>query len=78
MGYFAGTGELRKLLGLAAGLRRLADDRFLSRSDKRLYLTTAAALEARANRLASSLPGDAQSHDQEKDAALHRPVDLLV
>jgi hypothetical protein len=78
MGYFAGTSELRSLLAVAAGLRRLANDRLVVCNDKRLYLTIAAALEARANRMASSLPDDGNSYDRATDAALHRPVDMLV
>jgi hypothetical protein len=78
MGYFAGISELRSLLAVAAGLRQLAGDRLLVRNDKRLYLTAAAALEARANRMASSLPDDGKTYDRATDAALHRPVDLLV
>lgn len=78
MGYFAGIGELRRLLAVAAGLRQLAADRLVYRNDKRLYLTAAAALEARANRMASSLPDDGKSFDRATDAALHRPVDMLV
>src|SRR5690606_12850384 len=76
MGYSAST--LRDLLAVAASLRRLAQDRLAARSDKRLYLTAAAALEARANRMASSLPGEDETYDRDSDAALHRPVDLLV
>lgn len=78
MAYPASTMELRNLMAVAAGLRRLADDRRVVRNDKRLYLTAAAALEARANRMASSLPGEDASYDSERDAALHRPVDMLV
>ena len=78
MGYFAGITELRGLLAVAAGLRQLADDRLMVRNDKRLYLTAAAALEARANRMASSLPDDSKTYDRATDAALHRPVDMLV
>ena len=78
MGYFAGISELRSLLAVAAGLRQLADDRLAYRNDKRLYLTAAATLEARANRMASSLPDDSKIYDHATDAALHRPVDMLV
>lgn len=78
MGYFAGTSELRSLLAVAAGLRHLADDGSVYRNDKRLYLTAAAVLEARANRLASSVPGESKSYDRASDAALHRPVDVVV
>lgn len=75
---YPATMELRSLLAVAAGLRHVADDRLVVRTDKRLYLTAAAALEARANRMASSLPGEDEAYDRETDAALHRPVDMLV
>ena len=78
MGYFAGIGELRRLLAVAAGLRQLAADRLVHRNDRRLYLTAAAVLEAQANHLASTLPGDNRTYDRATDAALHRPVDMLV
>jgi len=78
MAYHASTMELRSLLSVAAGLRQLADNGLVVRMDKRLYLTAAAALEARANRMASSLPGEEETHDRETDAALHRPVDIRV
>jgi hypothetical protein len=78
MGYPVPTRTLRTLLAMAAGLRQLAGGRLMARSDKRLYLTAAAALEARANRMASSLPGEDKAYDHDTDAALHRPVDLLV
>lgn len=78
MGYFAGTSELRNLLGVAAKLRQLASDRLVVRGDKRLYLIAAAMLEARAHRMATSLPSEDETYDREIDAALHRPVDLLV
>jgi hypothetical protein len=63
MGYAANTGELRNLLMVAAGLRQLAEDRLVARMDRRLYLTAAAALEARANRMASTLPGQNDGYD---------------
>lgn len=78
MGYFASTGELRSLLSVAAGLRQLASDKLAVRSDKRLFLTAAATLEARADRIASTLPGQDDARDRDVDAALHRPVDMLV
>lgn len=78
MGYSANTSALRSLLTAASGLRQLADDRLVLRSDKRLYLTAAAALEARADHIASSLPGEDTVYDPRTDAILHRPVDLLV
>jgi hypothetical protein len=78
MGYPANTGTLRSLLTAASGLRKLADDRLVAHGDKRLYLLAAAALEARARRMASSLPGEEDGYDPATDAALHRPVDLLI
>ncbi|HEX2760143.1 MAG TPA: hypothetical protein VHM27_06490, partial [Rhizomicrobium sp.] len=75
MGYAANTGTLRSLLTAASGLRQLADDRLVTRGDKRIYLLAAAALEAKAGRIASSLPGDEDDYDPATDAALHRPVD---
>lgn len=78
MGYSTSTAELRSLLAVAAGLRRLAGDRLAIRSDKRLYLTAAATLEARADRIAFTLPGKSESDDRNADAALHQPVDMLV
>lgn len=78
MGYSANPGTLRSLLTAASGLRQLADDRLVAHGDKRLYLLAAAALEARAGRMASSLPGEDDDYDPATDAALHRPVDLLV
>lgn len=75
MGYFAGVDDLRNLLALASKLRRLADDT-LHRGDKDLYLTAAAVLEARASRMTSFLPG--APYDRNTDAALHRPVDVIV
>lgn len=78
MGYPANTGMLRSLLTAASGLRQLADDRLVAHGDKRLYLLAAAALEARAGRIATSLPGEEDDYDPATDAALHRPVDLLI
>jgi hypothetical protein len=73
MGYFAGARDLRNLLGVAARLRQLAETAQLH-ADRELYLTAAAALEARARWLGESLPGG----DQPDESALHRPVDLIV
>ncbi len=75
MGYFAGTGDLRNLLAVAAKLRRLADDT-LHYDDSKLYLTAAAMLEARAERMASHLPDE--PYDRALDAVLHRPVDMKI
>lgn len=78
MGYPVRITDLRNLLTAAAGLRQLADDRLAVRTDKRLYLTAAAALEARADRIASSPSGELHDYDADIDAALHRPVDMLI
>jgi hypothetical protein len=73
MGYFMDAGDLRTLLAVAGKLRALASEA-ATQVDRDLYLTAAAALEARANWLASTLPED-------RDAGRtfgHRPVDLLI
>lgn len=75
MGYFAGVQDLRNLLSVAARLRRLADDTSYP-NDKHLYLTAAAVLEARGERMALHLPDE--PHDRAEDAALHRPVDMMI
>jgi hypothetical protein len=75
MGYFAGVQDLRNLLSVASKLRSLAEDTILQ-DDKDLYLTAAAALEARAERLSSHLPEE--PHDRGLEFLLHRPVNMLV
>jgi len=50
--------ELRSLLALARKLRALAGEPLMAEADRSLYLSAAAALESRANRLATSLPDD--------------------
>ncbi len=75
MGYFAGVRDLRNLLSVAAKLRRLADDTWYP-NDKHLYLTAAALLEARGERMALHLPDE--PYDRAQDAALHRPVDMMI
>ena len=75
MGYFAGVQDLRTLFSVAAKLRRLADETSYP-NDKHLYLTAAAVLEARGERMARHLP-DAP-YDRAQDAALHRPVDMMI
>ena len=72
MGYFAGVQDLRTLLSVAAKLRRLADDTMYPEDN----LTAAAALEARGERMALHLPDAA--YDRAHDAALHRPVDMVI
>ena len=73
MGYFAGARDLRNLLAVAGKLRLLAADT-LATVDRDLYLTAAAALEARARWMADTLPEDRS----ERDCDSHRPVDLLI
>lgn len=75
MGYFAGVQDLRNLMSVASKLRRLADDAQLQ-EDKDLYLTAAAALEARAERLSAHLPDE--PYDRKVDFMLHRPVNMTV
>ena len=74
MDYAAEAGDLRNLLSVAKKLRHLADDTPVD-VDHDLYVTAAAALEARARWLATHLPGDLQNCDA---AHMHQPVDLLV
>lgn len=68
------THELRTMMGVARKLRGLAQDT-LAAVDRDLYLTAAAALEARAHWLAETLPEDrvgvTESH-------AHQHVDLLI
>lgn len=75
MGYFAGVQDLRNLLSVASKLRGLANDSQLW-ADKELYLTAAAALEARAEHLSSHVPDKAD--DNGPAISLHRPVNMLV
>jgi hypothetical protein len=75
MGYFAGTSDLRNLLAMAARLRRLADET-RHPGDRKLYLTAAAVLEARADQLATHPPGN--PFDPALETELHRPVDIRV
>ena len=64
--------DLRNLLSVAKKLRHLADDTPADR-DRDLYVTAAAALEARARWLATHLPGERYS-----DAGAHHRVDMRV
>lgn len=73
MGYFPAAPDLRNLLKVAGKLRLLAADT-LATVDRDLYLTAAAALEARARWLADTLPEDRDSAHRDS----HRPVDLLI
>jgi hypothetical protein len=72
MAHSAITSDLRNLMAVAIKLREFA--RQQPQEDGKLYLTTAQALEERAQYLANSLPED--RHDRDIDP--HRPVDLIV
>ena len=74
MAYPSQASELRHFLGVAKKLRGIADDPATAEADRELFLTAAAALEARATWMATSLPGD----DPGKAMHMHRPVNLLV
>ncbi len=76
MAYPSQAREMRHLLGVARKLRDLADDPVTSDADGELFLTAAAALEARATWMAASLPGD--RYDPAANMHLHQPVNLLV
>lgn len=67
---------LRHLLSVARKLRRLAGEMATSDSDRELFLTTAAALEARAGWMAAALPGT--PYDPAATVHLHTHVNLLV
>lgn len=68
-----GAGDLRTLLAVAGKLRALALEA-VTTVDRDLYLTAAAALEARANWLAAPLP-----EDRDTDRTFgHQRVDLLI
>lgn len=66
--------DLRSLLALACQLRALSDQP-MADADRTLYRAAAAALEARAKRLATSLPAARYDWDGPDG---HRPVDLLI
>jgi hypothetical protein len=68
--------DLRHLLSVARKLRGLADDAMTANGDRELFLTTAAALEARANWMAAALPGE--RYDAAATVHLHTHVNLLV
>lgn len=72
MAHSAITSDLRNLMAVAIKLREFA--RQQPQEDGKLYVTTAEALEQRAQYIANSLPED--RHD--RDANPHRPVDLIV
>jgi hypothetical protein len=72
MAHSAITSDLRNLLAVAIKLREFASQQ--PREDGKLFLTTAEALEQRAQHIANSLPED--RHD--RDVNPYRPVDLIV
>jgi hypothetical protein len=76
MGYFKGVRDLRNLLNVARKLRKLASEP-VAPEDRELYLTAAAALEARAGWMANTLPEDRRSQRQPPRMS-RQPVDLLV
>jgi hypothetical protein len=75
MEHLAGAPYLRNLLSLAVKLRQLADES-LCRGDQALYLTTAEALENRAEWLATSLP--TADTEYQCNPRLHKPVDVMI
>ena len=76
MTYPSPARELRNLLVVARGLRGLAGDVLTCDSDSELFLTAAAALEARAKWKAAALPGD--RYEPALTVHLHKPVNLLI
>jgi hypothetical protein len=76
MTYPTQARELRHLLSVARKLRELADDINTGDSDRELFLTAAAALEARATWMAAALPGE--RYDARATVHLHKPVDVLI
>lgn len=73
MAHSAITGDLRNLMAVAIKLREFAGQP-QRQEDRKLFLTTAEALEQRAQHIANSLPED--RHD--RDTSPHRPVDLII
>ena len=76
MAYPSQARELRHILAVARRLRELADDPLTCDSDRELFLTAAAALEARANWMAAALPGE--RYEPARTVHLHQPVNLLI
>jgi hypothetical protein len=74
MAHSAITSDLRNLMAVAIKLREFASQQPQPQEDRKLFLTTAQALEERAKYMANSLPED--RHDRDIDP--HRPVDLIV
>ncbi len=70
------TPLLRRLLRTARKLRDLAGDAMTAEADRTLYLTAAAALEARAGWMANALPG--QAYDPGRAAHMHQPVNIII
>ena len=77
MAYLAHARDLRNLLSVAAKLRHLASES-LTKGDQTLYLSTAEALEKRAERLAKTLPEHHHNAEPDDLSWLHQPVDLIV
>jgi hypothetical protein len=77
MAYSAHARDLRNLLSVAAKLRLLAADT-LCKSDARLFLMAAEALEKRAAWLSGTLPDDHYDRDWDDTSYLHEPVDLII
>jgi hypothetical protein len=76
MDYPSQAPELRHLLAVARGLRELADDAVTCDGDSELFLTAAAALEARATWTAAALPGE--RYNPAATVHLHKPVNLVI
>lgn len=74
MAYPSKARDLRDLLRVARKLRDSAGDPVNCEADRELFLTAAAALEARATWMAAALPGD----NPGKAMHMHQPVNLLV
>ncbi len=65
-----------RLFGTARKLRPLAADMTTVEADRRLYLTAAAALEARGAWMANALPGEC--YDPARALHMHQPVNIIV
>jgi hypothetical protein len=74
MAHSAITSDLRNLMAVAIKLREFASQQPQPQEDRKLFLTTAEALEQRAQYIANSLPED--RHD--RDLNPYRPIDLIV
>ena len=69
------AAELREIVGVARKLRRAADQPENAHAAS-LFRRTAIALEERAEKLAFH-PFDGPANDDDDDARLHRPVDII-